>query len=369
MTQRIDDLKGLISEGLANQTAKKLVEFFKARENSTSKEFLALNTLYSQQITSLPNHFCNINTFMSIIENTTIQLRDNKSGLVSIMLDKWSPSSDFSRDNIPMELFLDALLRSIQIRRENNWIEAKPQEQIVSPNVTDPEIFRPFHMRCMKVQSQLLHGSKCGLAIESIQNEKGAIELLPQNLDSPIDEQKEGFVVSVGSFICALLLVQVFCRYHQLPEGAFYAQVEARMKRRRNQARMSLNDEHLCRVREHKVRQHLSEEHAREAIHLFELTVLQDAKVPQNYQSKKRESSRKLVMGSHILLALVGPLNSLHDYIFLESIVLCLHMVLSLLEIKASRLKQDQIDGDMKVTPTEIVKQSDLHKARVQSTV
>ena len=141
------------------------------------------------------------------------------------------------------------------------------------------------------------------------------------------------------------------------------------MKRRRNQARMSLNDEYLCRVREHKVRQHLSEEHAREAIHLFELTVLQDAKVPQNYQSKKRESSRKLVMGSHILLALVGPLNSLHDYIFLESIVLCLHMVLSLLEIKASRLKQEQIDGDMKATPTEIVKQSDLHKARVQSTM
>ena len=148
---------------------------------------------------------------MSIIENTTIRLWYNKFSLVPVMLDKWNSSSDFSRDNIPMEqLFLDALLHAIQTRRDNDWNKAKPLDQSMCPNVTVPEIFRPFDMRCMKVQSQLLHGSKCGMAIASIQNEKGAIELLPQNLDSPIDEQKEGFVVSVGSLICALLLIQVF---------------------------------------------------------------------------------------------------------------------------------------------------------------
>ena len=88
---------------------------------------------------------------------------------------------------------------------------------------------------------------------------------------------------------------------------------------------------------------------------LFEKTVHQDPKVPHNYQGKNRESSQKLVIGSHILLALVGPLNSLHCYIIMEGIVLCLHMVLSLLEIKASKLNQEQIDVDMKATPIQVV--------------
>ena len=345
----------LISEGMGNQTAQNLIEFFKSRENSTSKEFLTLNTLYYERIASLPNHYCNIDTFMSIIENTTIWFRENTADLWSVTLYERILSNNQS-SHIPMEqLFLDALLHSIETRRENGWKEAEPLAQNVSPNVTEPEVLELYQLQCMKVQSELLYGSKCGYAIESFQNEKDAIELLPYSQDNFFDDQKKGFVVSVGALISALLLVQVFLRYQQLPGGACYAKDEARMKRRRKQARMALNDEYLCQVREHHVRRHLNEEQAREAIRLFEIAALRDPKMPRHYQMKKRESSRKLVIGSHILLAFVGLVNSLQYYIFMEGIVLFLHMVLSLLEIKASKLKQEQIDGDMKDTQTRVV--------------
>jgi hypothetical protein len=345
----------LISEGMGNRTAKNLIEFFKSRKNSTSKELLTLNTLYYERIASLPNHFCNIDTFMSIIENTTIQFQENTTALRSDTLNKRN-LSNYQSSHIGMEhLFLDSLLHSIQNRRDNGWKEAEPLAQNVSPNITDPGVLELYQLQCMKVQSELLYGSKCGHAIESIQNEKDRIELLPYSQDNFLDDQKKEFVVSVGALISALLLVQVLLRYQQLPGGACYAKDEAWMKRRRKQARMALNDEYLCQVREQHVRRHLNEEQAREAIRLFEIAALRDPKMPRNYQMKKRKSSQRLVIGSHILLALLGLVNSLQCYIFMEGIVLCLHMVLSLLEIKASKLKQELIDGDMKATQTRIV--------------
>ena len=148
---------------------------------------------------------------MSIIIKITSQFQGELPGLWPILRDKWNPSIDIDKDIVPLvQEFLHHLVDSIQMRWQNNWNDFEPLGHSVSLNMTDQEFFKPFHMQCLKVHSQLLYESQCRRAIESIQNEKDAVESLPQNLDSSIDKQKGGFVVPVGALISALLLIQIF---------------------------------------------------------------------------------------------------------------------------------------------------------------
>lgn len=354
---RVHEMKYLLGEGLGNRTAKNLVEFFKSRDNSTSSEFLVVETVFDQQIASFPNHFWDIDTFMSIIENTTIKFREATidSSFVEFHQSQWYDDHDSTIHVV--QLFLDALLNSMQVRKENSWNDLAAHSALFS--LTETEITdRVSLSECMSVPSELLYGSNCGRATETIQNERGAIKSLPNyDQDYFIDEEREEYVIYVGALVSAVLLIQIFLRYQQLPGGAYYVMDEAHVKRRREQVRMALKDDFLCREREIRARRQLGEERAREALQLLEIAANRDPKLPRDYQTKKRESSRKLVIYCHILLTLSGPFNSLQDYMYMEGIVLCLNMFLSLLEIKASKLLEqpEQVNSDEESSQTKVV--------------
>lgn len=352
---RIKEIKYLVGEGMGNRTAENLVQFFKTRDNSTSNEFLAVETVFDLHVSSFPNHYWDIDTFMSIIENATIKFREGTTDGAMVGFDKMRWFGDQDSTTELVRIFLDALVQYIRIRRESKWNDLAAQSVFLNLNDTDIEDY--VSLECMNVPGELLYGSKCEHAIETIQSENVTIKSLPYTLDVSIDEEKEGYVIYVGALVSTLLLVQVYVRFQQLPGGRYYIYDEGWVKRRREQVRMALKDDFLCREREIRARRQLGEEQAQEALQLLENAANREPKLPRDYQTKKRELSRKLVIYSHIILTLSGPLNSLQGYLYMESVVLCLQMCLSLLEIRARKLLEqpEQINQGAEVTQMKAV--------------
>jgi hypothetical protein len=344
-----NDLLRLLVEGSGNRTVQNLLHFFEQRERSTSKHFLDVLMDGHSLVTSLPNHCWDIDTFMGIIENATAQFREtapeNRIGAMNGTNTAFPSLDALNMMNLEKP-FADALLYSIRVRRENNWIEHTSETANVNstnPSLSADSSVTPYWMDdCLlgHYPTELLDGSKCGKAINTTLHVSGKLPL--SATDEHLVEQRQGYVHFVGALVIALSLVQAVIRYQRLPGGRLFKSDMSRVKRRREQVRMALQDEYLCRERELRARRQLGEERAREVLGLLEVAAQRDPDLPPDFQFKQRKISRYFAMSGHILLTLVGPLNDLDGYVSVECGLLFVNLLQSLLEIKAYQLVEQQ---------------------------
>jgi len=313
---------------LATEQCKILWTFFAIRDNSTSDTFFDVETYTGNmktQITTLPNHLWDINTFMGIIEQATLEFHEDLI-VTSIY------------NNLAKKLqqpIVDAVLESIVIQRQNGW-------NVPAINSSLSKINFPFSedndaMSCiMRHATDLLEGSKCWQAMELYPK---AIASLDTTM---IDKGRAVYVHFVGALLIASLMLQSWIRYHRLPGGLYYTYDKERLKRRREQVRMALNDEYLCREREHHATKQLGKERAREVLDTLKNAANREADLPSNYQYRQRKLSRRVIVVGHIFLMLIGPLNDLDAYMNLLCVVLLVNLLQSLLEQKACKLVEQQ---------------------------
>jgi len=322
------ELLSLFGGGTGNRTVQNLVDFFAIRDNSTSDTFFDVETYTGNmktQITTLPNHLWDINTFMGIIEQATLEFHEDLI-VTSIY------------NNLAKKLqqpIVDAVLESIVIQRQNGW-------NVPAINSSLSKINFPFSedndaMSCiMRHATDLLEGSKCWQAMELYPK---AIASLDTTM---IDKGRAVYVHFVGALLIASLMLQSWIRYHRLPGGLYYTYDKERLKRRREQVRMALNDEYLCREREHHATKQLGKERAREVLDTLKNAANREADLPSNYQYRQRKLSRRVIVVGHIFLMLIGPLNDLDAYMNLLCVVLLVNLLQSLLEQKACKLVEQQ---------------------------
>jgi hypothetical protein len=343
---KFNDVLSLLVEGSGNRTAQNLLQFFEQRERSKSNQFLDVSIRHSH-VTSLPNHCWDVDTFMGIIENATAQFRDNAPeeprGVMNDTTTAWPPLNDIKIMNLERPI-ADAFLHSIRVRRENSWIEHTSETTNVNPmNLSLPtDSATPHWLSCLyeRHPTELLDGSKCGKAINTTLHVSSKLPLSATG--HYLAEERQSYVYFVGALVITLSLVQTVIRYQRLPGGRLFKIDKSRMKRRREQVRMALQDEYLCRERELRARRQLGEERAREVLGLLEVAAQRDPDLPPDFQFKQRKISRYFAMSGHILLTLVGPLNDLDGYVSVECGLLFVNLLQSLLEIKAYQLVEQQ---------------------------
>jgi len=322
------ELLSLFGGGTGNRTVQNLVDFFAIRDNSTSDTFFDVETYTGNmktQITTLPNHLWDINTFMGIIEQATLEFHEDLI-VTSIY------------NNLAKKLqqpIVDAVLESIVLRRQNGWNVPDINSSL---SKIDTPVFEGHDIKSciMRQATDLLEGSKCWQAMELYPK---AIASLDTTM---INQGRAVYVHFVGALLIASLMLQSWIRYHRLPGGLYYTYDKERLKRRREQVRMALNDEYLCRVQEHHATQQFGKERAREVLDTLKNAANREADLPSNYQYRQRKLSRRVIVVGHIFLMLIGPLNDLDAYMNLLCVVLLVNLLQSLLESKACKLVEQQ---------------------------
>jgi len=322
----ITELLSLFGGGTGNRTVQNLVDYFAIRDNSTSDTFVTMDSSANKnQFTRLPNHLWDINTFMGIIEQATLEFHED-SFVTGIAID--------TADQL-QQLIVNAVLESIVLRRQNGW-------NVPDINSSLSKINFPFSvdndpMSCiMRQGTDLLEGSKCWQAMELYPK---AIASLDTTM---INKGRAVYVHFVGALLITSLMLQSWIRYHRLPGGLYYTYDKERLKRRREQVRMALNDEYLCREREHHATKQLGKERAREVLDTLKNAANREADLPSDYQYRQRNLSRRVIVVGHIFLMLIGPLNDLDAYMNLLYVVLLVNLLQSLLEHKACKLVEQQ---------------------------
>jgi len=320
----ITELLSLFGSGTGNRTVQNLVDFFAIRDNSTSDTFVTMDSSANKnQITRLPNHLWNIDTFMEIIERATLEFHED-SIVTGIAID--------TTDQLQQPI-VDAVLESIVLRRQNGWNVPAINSSL---SKIDTPVFDDVKKCIMRQATDLLEGSKCWQAMELYPK---AIASLDTTM---INKGRAVYVHFVGALLIASLMLQSWIRYHRLPGGLYYTYDKERLKRRREQVRMALNDEYLCRVQEHHATQQFGKERAREVLDTLKNAANREADLPSNYQYRQRKLSRRVIVVGHIFLMLIGPLNDLDAYMNLLCVVLLVNLLQSLLESKACKLVEQQ---------------------------
>ena len=247
------------------------MDYFAIRDNSTSDTFFDVETYTGNmktQITTLPNHLWDINTFMGIIEQATLEFHEDLI-VTSIY------------NNLAKKLqqpIVDTVLESIVIRRKNGW--NVPDINSSLSKIDTPVFEGPDIKSCiMRQATDLLEGPKCWQAMELYPRK--AIASLDTTM---INKGRAVYVHFVGALLIASLMLQSWIRYHRLPGGLYYTYDKERLKRRREQVRMALNDEYLCRVQEHHATKQLGKERAREVLDTLKNAANREADLPSDYQ-------------------------------------------------------------------------------------
>jgi len=275
------------------------------------------------QITRLPNHLWNIDTFMEIIERATLEFHED-SIVTGIAID--------TTDQLQQPI-VDAVLESIVLRRQNGWNVPAINSSL---SKIDTPVFDDVKKCIMRQATDLLEGSKCWQAMELYPKAIASLDTIM------INQERTAYVHFVGALLIAALMLQSLIRYHRLPGGLYYTYDKERLKRRREQVRMALNDEYLCRVQEHHATQQFGKERAREVLDTLKNAANREADLPSNYQYRQRKLSRRVIVVGHIFLMLIGPLNDLDAYMNLLCVVLLVNLLQSLLEQKACKLVEQQ---------------------------